>query len=120
MPHTGAEWDKAPAELAERFTTAVAGMPGAQVRKMFGYPAGFANGHLFTGLFAASWFVRLPDDQRAELAAAGGTAFEPMPGRPMREYLVLPPAMSVNADSAEPWVLRALAYALQLPPKIKR
>jgi TfoX/Sxy family transcriptional regulator of competence genes len=120
MPHTGAEWEKTPAELAERFTAAVAGLPDAQVRKMFGYPAGFANGHLFTGLFASSWFVRLPDDQRAELAAAGGMSFEPMAGRPMREYLVLPPEMAGSADSAEPWLVRALAYVQQLPPKVKR
>jgi TfoX/Sxy family transcriptional regulator of competence genes len=120
MPHTGGEWEKAPAELAERFTATVSGMPGAQVRKMFGYPAGFANGHLFTGLFASSWFVRLPDDQRAELAAAGGAPFEPMPGRPMREYLVLPSALAGDADAVEPWLARALAHAQQLPPKVKR
>jgi hypothetical protein len=120
MPHQGGEWEKAPPELTERFTAAVADMPGAQVRKMFGYPAGFANGHMFTGIFASSWFVRLPDDQRADLAAAGGTAFEPMPGRPMREYLVLPQSMAADAAAAEPWVARALAYVQQLPPKSKR
>ncbi len=43
MPH-GANWEKAPADLAERFTATVSAMPGAQVRKMFGYPAGFVNG----------------------------------------------------------------------------
>jgi hypothetical protein len=119
MPHQG-EWTKAPPELAERFTASVSRMPGAEVRKMFGYPAGFANGHLFTGIFAESWFVRLPDDQRAELAAAGGTVFSPMPGRPMREYLVLPDALAANAEAAEPWVQRALAFVSELPPKAKR
>ena len=60
MPH-GPTWEKAPPDLAERFTTTVSAMPGAQVRKMFGYPAGFVNGQMFTGIFASSWFVRLPD-----------------------------------------------------------
>jgi hypothetical protein len=120
MPHTGAKWEKTPPDLAERFTTAVADLPGAQVRKMFGYPAGFVGGHLFTGIFASSWFVRLPDDPRTELAAAGGTAFEPMPGRPMREYLVMPAAMAADAEAAQPWLTRALEYAQQLPPKAKR
>jgi TfoX/Sxy family transcriptional regulator of competence genes len=119
MPHQG-EWAKAPPELAERFSATVSPMPGAQVRKMFGYPAGFVNGHLFTGIFAQSWFVRLPDDQRAELAAAGGTEFSPMPGRPMREYLVLPNSLAATADVAEPWVQRALEFVSQLPPKVKR
>ena len=118
--HHGGNWEKAPADLVDRFTYTVTGMPGAQVRKMFGYPAGFANGHMFTGLFASSWFVRLPDDARTELAAAGGMPFEPMPGRPMREYIVLPPHVAEHARSAEPWVSRALDHVLAMPPKAKR
>ena len=118
--HHGGNWEKAPADLVERFTDAVTALPGASVRKMFGYPAGFANGHLFTGIFAANWFVRLPDDQRAELAAAGGTSFEPMPGRPMREYLVIPPHIADHTVAAEPWLTRALEHVQQLPPKTKR
>jgi TfoX/Sxy family transcriptional regulator of competence genes len=120
LPYQEGGWAKAPAELAERFTETVSALPGAQVRKMFGYPAGFANGHLFTGIFASSWHVRLPDDQRAELAAVGGTPFEPMPGRPMREYLVLPPALADDPAAAEPWLTRALHYVQGLPPKTKR
>jgi TfoX/Sxy family transcriptional regulator of competence genes len=119
MPHES-DWAKAPPELAERFTATVSALPGAQVRKMFGYPAGFVNGHLFTGTFASSWFVRLPDDQRAELAAAGGSEFSPMPGRPMREYLVMPDAIASDAEAAQPWVRRALDFVSQLPPKAKR
>ena len=97
MPH-GPNWEKAPADLAERFTATVSAMPGAQVRKMFGYPAGFVNGQMFTGIFASDWFVRLPDAERDELAAAGGTPFAPMPGRPMREYLVLPPDTAARSS----------------------
>jgi len=119
MPHRP-NWDKSPADLAERFTTTVSALPGAQVRKMFGYPAGFVNGQLFTGLFGASWHVRLPDDARSQLAAAGGTPFEPMPGRPMREYLLLPEEVAADPAAAEAWVGRALAYVEKLPPKKKR
>lgn len=119
MPHAG-DWAKAPPDLAERFTATVEGLPNAQLRKMFGYPAAFVNGHLFTGLFSASWFVRLPDDARAELSAAGGTAFAPMPGRPMREYVVMPDALAADPAAAEPWVRRALDFVGQLPPKAKR
>ena len=119
MPH-GPNWEKAPADLAERFNATVSALPGATVRKMFGYPAGFVNGHLFTGTFGSSWHVRLPDAERSELAAAGGTPFEPMPGRPMREYLVLPPEIAADPDAAEPWVRRSLAYVEKLPPKKKR
>ena len=119
MPHQG-EWAKAPPELAERFTATVSALPGAQVRKMFGYPAGFVNGNMFTGIFASSWFVRLPADGLAELAAAGGTEFSPMLGRPMRGYLALPDALAADPEAAEPWVRRALDFAGQLPAKAKR
>jgi TfoX/Sxy family transcriptional regulator of competence genes len=119
MPH-GPSWEKTPAELADRFNATVSAMPGASVRKMFGYPAGFVNGQMFTGIFGSSWHVRLSDDDRSALAAAGGLPFEPMPGRPMREYLVLPPQLAADPAAAEPWLDRALAYVQQLPPKKKR
>jgi hypothetical protein len=119
--HHGGNWEKAPPDLVERFTETVGELPGAQVRKMFGYPAGFsAGGHMFTGIFASSWFVRLPEVARAELAAAGGTTFEPIPGRPMREYLVMPPHIADHGVSAEPWVTRALEHVNGMPPKKKR
>ena len=119
MPH-GPTGRRRPLTWRSDSPTTVSALPGAQVRKMFGYPAGFVNGQLFTGLFAASWFVRLPDDERGELAAAGGTPFAPMPGRPMREYLVMPAAIAGDPTAVEPWLGRALAYVEQLPPKKKR
>jgi TfoX/Sxy family transcriptional regulator of competence genes len=118
--HHGGSWEKTPADLVDRFTDAVGSLPNATVRKMFGYPAAFTNGHLFTGLFASSWLVRLPDTDASELTAAGGTAFEPMAGRPMRGYVVMPPAIAADPAAAEPWVTRALAHVQQLPPKAKR
>jgi TfoX/Sxy family transcriptional regulator of competence genes len=91
--------------------------PTVQRRSMFGYPCTFANEQMFTGLFAADWMVRLPDDARAELAAKGARSFEPMPGRPMKEYVVFPPAMIGDADRLTPWLERSLAYVMSLPPK---
>ena len=84
---------------------------------MFGYPAAFAGGNMFTGLFADQWFVRLPDAARAELEALGGTPFAPMPGRPMREYVVLPNALAADHAAAQPWVDRALAHVQSMKPR---
>jgi TfoX/Sxy family transcriptional regulator of competence genes len=87
---------------------------------MFGYPAAFAaNGHMFTGLHEDRWVIRLPAEARAELAAAGGTPFEPMPGRPMREYLVLPAAVVADPGALAPWLERSLEYTAALPAKTK-
>lgn len=110
-------WRKAPPELVERFTETLVSLPGAEVRKMFGYPAAFANGHMFTGLFADEWMIRLPDEDRAELTSLGGRPFEPMPGKPMREYLSLPDTLVADANALAPWLERSLAMVLAMPPK---
>jgi TfoX/Sxy family transcriptional regulator of competence genes len=108
---------KSPAELVERFITTLGAVPEASVRKMFGYPAAFVNGNMATGLHEANWFVRLPDDAAAELAEIGGQPFEPMPGRPMRGYVVLPPAIATDPAAVRAWVEQAIAHTGSLPPK---
>ncbi len=110
-------FDKAPAELVERFAAVLATRPTGSVRKMFGYPAAFVNGNMATGLHGSNWFVRLSEADTRELVAAGGGPFEPMPGRPMRGYAVLPAAVAADADAAAAWVDRALEHVAGLPPK---
>lgn len=111
------QWRKAPPDLVERFGAAVAGIEGLEVRKMFGYPAGFVGGNMTTGLHQESWIVRLSEEDRQERFAAGWSGFEPMPGRPMREYVTLPPDVVSDPDAAREWVERAAAYVRSLPPK---
>ena len=119
-PHAGS-WPKSPPELITRFRERMERVPGISVRQMFGYPAAFAShGHMYTGLHQDRWVIRLPDDARAELTAAGGTPFEVMPGRAMRDYLVLPQAILDDADELSSWLDRSLAYTEALPPKSKR
>ncbi len=110
--------EKAPPELVSRFRTTLAQHPVATVRTMFGYPAAFVGGNMATGLFAGDWFVRLPEDARTALLARGDArAFEPMPGRPMRDYVVLPQGVVDDADSLAAWVERSIAHTGSLPPK---
>lgn len=116
----GPAWGKSPPELAEAFAAAVADLPGAEPRKMFGFPAAFVNGNLFTGLFEDRWFVRLPEAERAELAGAGAAPFEPMPGRPMREYVELPAAVLADDAARDGWLRRSLDHVAGLPPKASR
>ena len=87
-------------------------------KKMFGQPAAFAHGNLFMGVFGESMFVRLSEPDRIEAKAKGEfVPFEPMPGRPMREYWVFPRSMIEDPVEARRWVSRSLKYALSLPPK---
>jgi TfoX/Sxy family transcriptional regulator of competence genes len=110
-------WRKAPQGLVERFHEAVAGVDGLEVRKMFGYPAAFVGGNMTAGLHQESFIVRLPEAERAERLSDGWSVFEPMPGRPMREYLALPPEIVEDVDATRAWVERAVAYVRTLPPK---
>ena len=110
-------FDKSPPGLVERFGTIMDGFPEAERRKMFGYPAAFVGGNMATGLFADSWVVRLPDDEIEPAKAGGAGSFEPMPGKPMKAFVVIP-AADVDDDAAiGAWVERGLAHAASLPPK---
>lgn len=112
-------WHGSPPALVERFEAATEPLlaePGVERRKMFGYPACFVAGNLFTSLFGDRWIVRLADDHLAALAAAGGASFEPMPGRPMTGYLALPPELT-ELDVVGAWLEKALARGRSLPVK---
>jgi TfoX/Sxy family transcriptional regulator of competence genes len=119
-PRRMPKWTKAPASLVAAFTSTVKDMAGVDQRKMFGYPAAFANAHMFAGLFEDKMIVRLDESDRAALRSQGGVPFEPMPGRPMREYLVVPTAVAADAWARRAWCDKAYAYAVSLPPKAKR
>jgi TfoX/Sxy family transcriptional regulator of competence genes len=110
-------WRKPPADLIERFHEAVAGIEGVEVRKMFGFPAAFVGGNMTAGLHQDAFMVRLSEADRAERLADGWSTFEPMPGRPMREYVALPTAVIADVDAAREWIERAAEYARTLPPK---
>nr|WP_277814884.1 TfoX/Sxy family protein [Galbitalea soli] len=87
---------------------------------MFGYPALFMNGNLFFSLFEDSAILRMPEADRSEFGDRFRLEiFEPMAGRPMREYVVIPSQLFAS-DEVEQWVERAAAYARTLPPKQPR
>jgi TfoX/Sxy family transcriptional regulator of competence genes len=91
-----------------------------QSRPMFGNRAAFVNGNMFLALFGSKVAVRLPAEDRAVLLrAAGAEAFEPMPGKPMIEYVVLPESWRKRRKKAEEWTERSFAWARELPPKKK-
>ncbi len=108
---------KSPPELVDRFATVMERYPDAQRKQMFGYPAAFVGGNMATGLFAEHWVVRLPDAEIAEAKAAGAGSFEPMPGKPMKAFVVVPAADVADDAAIARWVERGLAHAASLPAK---
>jgi hypothetical protein len=108
----------APPELIARFARILDRFPQAERRKMFGFPAAFVGGNLATGLYGDGWMVRLgPDESAAVVARGEGSPFEPMPGRPMTGYVLLPPGIVADDEAVTDWVGRSLAYAGTLPAK---
>ena len=113
----GPKFEKSPPELVAKFEKLAPGPP-AQQRQMFGYPACFVNGNLFMSLFHDKMVLRLPDtDREALLKVKGAGPFEPMAGRPMKEYVTVPPSLLKTPKKLEPWVAKALQYGASLKPK---
>jgi len=111
-------WERSPAELTDRFTSVTDRHPEIARRKMFGEIAGFVNGNMVTGLHSGRWFVRLVGDEQSEaLALPGAKRFEPMPGRPMGDYVVLPPDVLDDDSALNAWLEKAIAVGKSLKPK---
>jgi TfoX/Sxy family transcriptional regulator of competence genes len=89
---------------------------------MFGSPTFFINNNMFAGVHQRTVILRLSDSDRAEIAARHIEAkpFEPMSGRPMKEYIALPEALCRDEKIFQEWLDRAYKYACSLPPKEPR
>ena len=107
-------FSKAPPELVTFFRQMMAGLPMAETRTMFGYPAGFASGQMFACLFADNVILRLAEVERAAFIQRYATRrFEPSRTTPLTYYretinsnsdcqLRLPENRAVVAAAARP------------------
>ncbi len=112
---------KAPEEMVRIFENAMKDFPMAETRKMFGYPAAFINGNMFTGLFQEEMFLRLSDEDRAAIRKEYGTPlFEPIPGRPMRGYVEVPRYVLKSPRLLQTWLTKGMEYTKTLPKTKKK
>lgn len=118
MPMEKKTWRKSSPELTALFESVAPDQPGVEARKMFGWPARFVNGNMFTGLHEETLIMRLSEEDRAAfLKSKGASIFEPMPGRKMQEYVVAPDTMLKEPDELRKWLQKSLTYASALPAK---
>ena len=113
-------WESASIDQSLLLETAL--MPfDCQKRMMFGGPAYFVNGNMFSGVHGRNILLRLDEADREAILAAHDQVgpFEPM-GRPMREYVALPDGLDLPARELADWVGRSFAFAASLPPKEKK
>jgi len=112
---------KSPPDLIERFDVVAADFPEATRRLTFGYPCLYVGGNMVSGLYESSWHVRLGPAETAELMRLDGAGpFEPMPGRPMTGFTLLPPAVVDDDTAIRAWVGRAVAHGTTMPPKVPK
>ncbi|MCA1646272.1 MAG: TfoX/Sxy family protein [Chloroflexi bacterium] len=111
---------KSPPELEKAFEDAFPNDLRAERRKMFGFPSGVVNGHMFGGLFERDVVLRLAAaDLQTMINDYGAARFEPM-GRPMTGYVIVPPPIVAEPPRLREWVQRAFECAAALPPKEKK
>jgi len=104
----------------EFFRSLLPAEPRVTIRPMFGTISAFVNGNMFAGLFGNDLFVRLSEESREELLEKeGASLLEPMKGRPMKEYVVIPKAWRKQQETARTWIIRSLDWTSKLPPKKK-
>jgi TfoX N-terminal domain len=115
------DFPKSPPELVDRFDTVAAEHPEATRRLTFGYPCLYVGGNMVSGLFASSWHVRLGSaDTAALLEIDGARPFEPMPGRPMTGFTLLPQEIVDDDAAVRQWVERAIAHGATMPVKVPK
>ena len=104
--------------MSDILAVAMATFP-AQKRMMFGCPAYFIYGNMFTGVHQSSIILRLPEADRNSILQQYDEAapFEPFPGRFMREYIAIPAAVYDDPGAFRSWLDKAAKYAAAMPPK---
>ena len=107
---------KTPPEVVSAFDAASPSRGDIERKTMFSYPALFVKGNMFAFTFGPKIAVRANEATRAK---PGVKRFEPMPGRPMGEYVEVP-AKEMTGAPLKKWMTDGLAYADTLPVKAKK
>ena len=114
-------WAKVPPENVELLDSLMSDYPDAERRSMFGCAVYFIGGNMCIGVHEENFILRLSaDDQQEFLQHPAVTHFTPMPGRPMREYLLLPPVVHQDSALFRAWIHRSVEYVRTLPPPAKK
>ena len=103
-------------EMYERIAARLGQYPLVTCRKMFGVPSIFVNGNTFLAYYQEAMAFKLRGEDHARaLAVPGAQRWDPSGrGRPMREWVCLPPGQAARWDE---FADLAYEYVATLPPK---
>jgi TfoX/Sxy family transcriptional regulator of competence genes len=118
------KWEKMSQEAAQRLE-AIAKPFACQMKPMFGHQVYWVNGNMFAGVFQNLLFFRLSPQDQAEFLGKfkDSKQFEPMEGRPMKDYVVIPETVLGDKKVLNEWMKRSYDYTASLPekkPKVKK
>jgi TfoX/Sxy family transcriptional regulator of competence genes len=112
-------WTKSPQSLVDLFAESLPDDVRIERRKMFGYPCTFVGGNMCAGLFQDRMFARLSDAD-ANALPGGAKPFEPMAGRPMKGYALIPDDILADEERLTATLAKAVAFTAAMPPKEKK
>jgi TfoX/Sxy family transcriptional regulator of competence genes len=112
------DWERPSPDLTRILEEAAEPFAVIERRKMFGCPAYYINGNMFAGVYGTQLFLRLPAGSRAELQSdLGAKPFEPIAGRPMKEYVAMPQGIVNDTAALDEWMRRSVEFVSGMPPK---
>ena len=104
------KWRPAAARWEQAFERVMEEIPNAERKERYGYLCLFRRGSLTAGLHSAGLFVRLSEEDRKQLIDMGGMPFEPLPGKVMPEYVIVPATFATEPKELRKWIDRAMAF----------
>jgi len=110
-----AKWIRPSSETVAYFERIAPGPP-LQVRKMFGMPCRFLNGHMLVGVYQNSIMLHLSEADRAACIAAGARPLVAR-GREMKEYVEILPG-TFDDHTLKLWIVQGMRYLGSLPPNL--
>lgn len=116
------KWPDMDRAMEERIDGLLVSMP-VRRKKMFGTSAWFleSNDQMFAGVWADGVMVRLGQDETSSLVKSGDAEqFDPMGGRPMREYVFVNGEKAPEDADLLNWLGRAADFTATLPAKVKK
>ncbi|MCI0872648.1 MAG: TfoX/Sxy family protein [Chloroflexi bacterium] len=117
-----ADWPKKDGALIERVDGLLSIAP-VRRKNMFGTAAWFleSNDMMFVGAWGEGIMVRVGEGRTKGLIESGDAEpFDPMGGRPMREYVFIGGHRIAEDDELLSWLDEASDFAGTLPPKKKK
>ena len=115
-------WPEMDRDLEERIDGLAAALP-VRRKKMFGTSSWFmdSNDQMMAGVWGDGVMVRVGEDEAGGLVESGkAEVFDPMGGRPMREYVFLNADRIAEDSDLIEWLERAAGFTAGLAPKKKR